>query len=344
MDVHRARGAASAVAAAAAAAILGSLPAAASATDCNARQAAGYRVLALDGARKIAVWYPAAASEGDRPYTAGSHGFVGRVARDAPPADCPGLPLVVFSHGFGGCGLQSIFFTEELARHGYVVAAPDHRDAAACVIEERSTRALWTRPAAPFHAPDRWSDRSHADRRDDVLAVVRIVGDDKELGRVVDTRRLGLVGHSLGGYTALGIAGAWPSWKGLAVKAVLALSPYTAPFLEHGSLGALDVPVMYQGAQFDWGITPLLEGPKGAYAQTPAPKYFLKLSGGSHFEWTNLVCLGQPDTVSCLKNRPNAYRIDRYGIEFLDRYLKDKSSPFLVRNAGGVETYLFDEK
>jgi hypothetical protein len=28
--------------------------------------------------------------------------------------------------------LQSIAFTEELARHGYVVAAPDHADAFLC--------------------------------------------------------------------------------------------------------------------------------------------------------------------------------------------------------------------
>ena len=328
----------------AAGAILATLSATAAAADCNARQAAGYRVLALDGARRIAVWYPAAASEAEHPYTATSNGFVGRVARDAPPADCPGLPLVVFSHGFGGCGLQSIFFTEELARHGYVVAAPDHRDATVCAIEERSTRLLWTRPAAPFHAPDRWSERSHADRRDDVLAVIRIVADDRELGRVVDTRQLAIAGHSLGGYTALGIAGAWPSWKAPGVKAVLAFSPYAAPFVDHGALGALDVPVMYQGAQFDWGITPLLEGAKGAYAQSRPPKYFLKLAGGSHFEWTNLVCLGERDTASCLKDRPNAYRIDRYAIEFLDRYLKDKPSPLLGRKASGVEAYLFDEK
>ena len=75
-----------------------------------------------------------------------------------------------------------------------------------------------------------------------------------------------------------------------------------------------------------------------------ARRNFLKLAGGTHFEWTNLVCLGQPDTVSCLKSRPNAYRIDRYGIEFLDRYLKDKRSPLLGRKASGVEAYLFVEK
>ena len=44
-----------------------------------------------------------------------------------------------------------------------------------------------------------------------------------------------------------------------------------APYLAHGTLPKLAVPVMYQGAQFDWGMTPTIEGPKGAFAQSPAP-------------------------------------------------------------------------
>jgi hypothetical protein len=41
---------------------------------------------------------------------------------------------VVFSRGCTGCGLQSVSFTEELARNGFVVAAPDYTDAAICHI------------------------------------------------------------------------------------------------------------------------------------------------------------------------------------------------------------------
>jgi predicted dienelactone hydrolase len=315
-------------------------PAAAQA--CDARQVAGYRVLTLEGARRIAVWYPAAGVEAERAYARSAHGFVGRVAHDASPARCTALPLVVFSHGFGGCGLQSIFFTEELARHGYVVAAPDHKDAAMCAINEESVGSLRA-PDAPFQAPKRWSDQSHSDRRDDVLATIAAIVGDPRLGGLVDASRIGLAGHSLGGYTALGMVGGWPSWRDPRVKAVLAFSPYAAPFLEQGTLATLRVPVMYQGAQFDWGVTPLLEGPRGAYARSSAPRYFLKLRGGTHFEWTNLVCLGEHDTESCLRSRPNAYRIDRYGIEFLDRWLKGRASTLLQHPASGVESWLFDE-
>ena len=258
---------------------------AAHAADCDGRQAAGYRVLTLANGRKVAVWYPAAAEEKPFAYARTYNGFMGSVAFDAPPAACPRVPLVLFSHGLGGCGLQTLFLTEELARHGYVVAAPDHADSATCGI--------------------------------------------------------GAVGHSLGGYTVIGMAGGWPSWKSPEIKAVLALSPYVAPFVVHGTIGKLSAPVMYQGAEFDWGITQSLEGPKGAYALSAAPKFFVKLKGGTHFEWTNLICVGQTNVVDCLTANRNAYLIDRYGIEFLDRYLKDKPSPALAFGGRGLDKYEF---
>ncbi len=44
-----------------------------------------------------------------------------------PPPD--GYPVILFSHGFTGCGTQSVFLTEALAQDGYFVLAPNHRDA-----------------------------------------------------------------------------------------------------------------------------------------------------------------------------------------------------------------------
>ena len=310
------------------------------ADDCSGRQAAGYRVLAMDNGRKVAVWYPAAAREQPTPYSRSNNGFMGSVAKDAPPAACPPVPLVLYSHGLGGCALQTLFFTEELARHGYVVAAPDHQDAV-CAIGSDELRFGNMRTDQSFLEPKRWNDRSEIDRLRDLRAVIRLIADDPQLGRAADVQRIGAVGHSLGGYTALAMAGGWPSWKHADVKAVLAFSPYVMPFVAHGTLARLNVPVMYQGAQFDWGITPSIEGAQGAYAVTAPPKYFAKLNGGTHFEWTNLVCTGQPNVVSCLKARPNAYLIDRYAIEFLDRHLKNKPAPILTTQGRNLQAYRF---
>jgi predicted dienelactone hydrolase len=319
---------------------LAALPA--SAADCAGRQAAGYRVLTLETGRKVAVWYPAAGAEKPFPYTRNHNNFLGRVAFEAPPAACPRVPLVLFSHGLGGCGLQTLFLTEELARHGYVVAAPDHADSATCGIERDGLRLANMRTDQRFIDPRAWNDQSQISRLHDLRAAIGAVAADEALGRIADIAHVGAIGHSLGGYSVIGMAGGWPSWTTPQVKAVVALSPYVAPFVVHGTLGRLAAPVMYQGAQFDWGITPVMEGPGGAYAKSAAPKFFVKLAGGTHFEWTNFVCGGQPSVEACLKNNRNAYLITRYGIEFLDRYLKDKPAPALASGGAGLEKYEFE--
>jgi hypothetical protein len=99
---------------------------------------------------------------------------------------------------------------------------------------------------------------------------------------------------------------------------------------------------MYQGAQFDWGLTPAIEGPKGAFARSPAPKYYVRLLGGTHIEWTNLGCLGATSAAACLQGRPNAALIARYAGEFLDRYLKDRPSALLASEGRGLEAYRFE--
>ena len=49
--------------------------------------------------------------------------------RPAGSAPASGFPVVLFSHGFGGCNTQSVFLMEALARSGYFVLAPNHKDA-----------------------------------------------------------------------------------------------------------------------------------------------------------------------------------------------------------------------
>ena len=235
-------------------------------------------------------------------------------AGSAPP---DGYPLVLFSHGFTGCGTQSVFVTEGLAQAGYFVLAPDHHDAACGPDHEgRLFEKLSTmRSEEPFHKPDRWSPATYRDRRDDLEAILDTVLKEKSFqGFPIDSSRMGLVGHSLGGYTVLALAGAWPSWKDRRVKAVLALSPYCTPFITKGDLGHLDVPVMYQGGTLDMGITPDVRRRGGAYDLTSAPKFYVELGGAGHFAWTNL-------------SMSHRTLINEYSVAFFGRYLKGTSPP-----------------
>ena len=270
-------------------------------------------------------------------------GFTGQVAHAGEPlTGCGPFPLVVFSHGLGGCGIQSIFFTETLARQGYVVVAPDHRDASLCSIDGRRPATSSVVQPPPLFDPAAWTSASYVDRRNDIERILAAMLGEGLWSGVIARDKVAIVGHSMGGYVALGMVGGWKEWKDPRLRAALLFSPYSLPLSIHGGLRGIDVPVMYQGADLDIGITTFLEGPQGAYAQSNAPKYFAKLRGGNHFTWTNLQCVGMPSVAACIQARPEARLINAYGIAFLDRHLKGGSSPILRSPNPELSAYLFD--
>jgi fermentation-respiration switch protein FrsA (DUF1100 family) len=307
------------------------------ATPCHPPYRVGYRTIRF-GATSAALWYPTATQEGLHSYTPG---FTGAVAKGGEPlGTCQPFPLVVFSHGLGGCGIQSIFFTETLARQGYVVVAPDHRDAL-CSVDGRSTSANWGEQP-PVWDPAAWNHNSHVDRRNDIATIVSAMLGEGAWQGLVAANQVGIVGHSLGGYVALGMVGGWSEWEDSRIKVALLFSPYSLPFSIRNRLHAVRVPLMYQGAEFDVLITPFLEGPNGAYAHSNAPKHFAKLRAGNHFIWTNLQCTGTNSVATCLRTRPEARLINAYGIAFLDHHLKGQSQPLLWHANHALWSYQFD--
>ena len=103
-----------------------------------------------------------------------------------------------------------------------LVLAFNHRDATC-----NGGHAHWLgQPQVSFWEPEKWNEATFKYRADDVRLVEEAARADDRFRRA-DWSRPGLVGHSLGGYTVLALAGAWPQWKMRGVKAVLALSPYS---------------------------------------------------------------------------------------------------------------------
>lgn len=200
------------------------------------------------------------------------------------------MPAIVFSHGYRGCNTQSSFLMRALADKGYVVLAPNHHDAAC-------TRTNRAKPAdLRFDRPGAWDEHSYEDRRDDITKLLDVLQKDVPWSSMIDKTKIGLAGHSLGGYTVIGVAGGWESWRRKDVKAVLAMSPFVEPFIRHGALDRIDAAVMYQGGTADLTITPSLRRPMGAYDKTPAPVYFVELKQAGHLAWTDLIPRSQ-DTV-----------------------------------------------
>jgi predicted dienelactone hydrolase len=115
-------------------------------------------------------------------------------------------PLVLFSHGFGGCKTQSSFLMRALAERGFLVAAPDHNDNLQC-------KEFPTRFEDIFLKPWTWSEGTFVERRNQLSALREALQADPTFSLLADASRVVLIGHSLGGYVALGAAGAWPSWQ-----------------------------------------------------------------------------------------------------------------------------------
>jgi predicted dienelactone hydrolase len=157
--------------------------------------------IAGDAPLDVAFWYPAAVAE-EAPAIAYPYALkwfvrldgVARVAghahRDAPVDAAAGpRPLVVLSPGFAMGTTAYAWLAERLAAHGFVVAAPEHREAMGPSMADFG-RAL-------------------VDRPDDVRALLdHLASGGGPLAGAVDLERVAVVGHSLGGFTALAAAGA----------------------------------------------------------------------------------------------------------------------------------------
>jgi predicted dienelactone hydrolase len=144
---------------------------------------------------RITVWYPAAADAVEQPLVVGPPGRplfeIGAVAPDAAfAADGARRPVILLSHGYGGTARIMGWFGIAMARSGYIVIAVDHPG--------NNTVDEITVPGATL-----WWDRA-----EDLRAALAAIARDPELGALIDPSRIGVAGHSAGGFTALVAAGA----------------------------------------------------------------------------------------------------------------------------------------
>ena len=262
---------------------------------------------------------------------------VGFVAPDGAVA--PGKhPLIIFSHGYLGTGEQTIFLMEALARAGYIVASVNHADSLA-------QRRAGQRLSAPKFADARsWDDKKFRDRREDMTALLdHLLAQNRDpssfLHDHIREDAIGIMGHSLGGYTALGMIGAWPAWRDERLRAALLLAPYSQPFLGRLDPGQIKIPAMLQGGTLDFGITPLLPP---IYDKLAAPKYFLVLQQQTHFAWTNILTLGKT-TTECLEQPGPVKLIADYSIAFFDKTLRGTDAPLLRKPNDALQSFRFQE-
>jgi predicted dienelactone hydrolase len=161
-------------------------------------------------------------------------------------------PLVIISHGSGGSPLVYRQLAAHLARSGFIVAAPEHPG------NNRNDNRL-------ADALENFEGRP----RNVSLAIDGVL-NDAELGPHIARQRIGMIGHSLGGYTALAVAGGVPRFPynsndvvnvkpDSRVKALVLLAPATPWYIAEGSLANVTVPILMLTAEHD-AFTPSQHG------------------------------------------------------------------------------------
>lgn len=241
----------------------------------------GYRSIALPdpatGARSpLVVLYPADAPE--RAIRLGPYEL--SVALDAPVVGT-GLPLVVVSHGSGGSHLVHRGLAADLARAGFVVAMPEHPG------NNRNDNTL----------VDTLANLEHRPRL--VRRVIDWAYADTALGPALALDRVAIVGHSMGGYTALAVAGGRP-WAGAhetadgrpravdvepdpRVHALVLLTPATPWYVPPDALRDVHVPILMLTGERDVHA-PAFHGDvvrRGLPASTPLTHHVVPNAG--HF-------------------------------------------------------------
>ncbi|MFM0069057.1 alpha/beta hydrolase family protein [Paraburkholderia aspalathi] len=136
------------------------------------------------------VFYPT--HEREVPWQAGP--FTVEATRNAPIVPDNRLPVVLISHGRGGGPLSHRGLAIALARAGFIAVLPTHVGDASGF------------PRAPSQA------QILVDRPRQAEAALNAVLTDPRFSASADAGRIGMIGYSAGGYTALILAGAIPDF------------------------------------------------------------------------------------------------------------------------------------
>jgi dienelactone hydrolase len=253
-------------------------------------------IQALDTARDrlfpCEIWYPSAARHAGQDIEPGTRDSFTVAPRDTPRSQMavrnaaaePGTyPLIIFSHASGGSRRAATFLSTHLSSHGYVVAALDHSEVLAVELARRDGEADEQKTA-------RW-EALLTNRVPDMRFLLDhlLDGTAWDSETQLDATQIGIVGHSLGGWTALAATDVERR-----IRAVVALAPGGASQTKPGILPAKlafawgrDVPTLYLVAENDTSLP--LAGMYEIFERTPATKQMVILRRADHIHFMDNV-------------------------------------------------------
>lgn len=154
------------------------------------------------------------------------------------------FPLVIISHGNGGSHLLYRTISTYLAKNGYIVAMPEHYgNNRNNNTLENTTENLETRPRH-------------------ISLTIDFLLSNTWFNENIEQNKIGVIGNSMGGYTALALAGGIPRTKegvvievvpDFRIKAIVLLAAGSGWFAN--SLEKVTIPILMMTAEYD-PITP----------------------------------------------------------------------------------------
>ncbi len=220
-------------------------------------------------------------------------------------------PLVVISHGFGAQRTFLAYLARHLASHGITVAALEHPGSNSIAVNQATNKGNLQDLIVPTEFSDRPQDVSFV-----LDEFAKLNTQPGVLNSQLNTNKVTVIGHSLGGYTALALVGAeldlehlrqfcqnslslakspgdWLQCaatglkgrklqlKDSRVKNVIALNPLVGEIFGRQGMAKVNSPVLMLTGTEDT-LTPAVSHQIKPFQQLRGSKYLLTAIGGTH--------------------------------------------------------------
>lgn len=263
----------------------------------------------------VSVWYPTN-DDAIAELIAENEAFYGFKAIKNASTSNTSMPLVLLSHGYQGNWRNQSWLATILAHNGYIVAALDHPGTTTFNQNPEQATKLWLRPH-------------------DLSRLINALSKNAALAGKINPMRIAAIGHSLGGWTMIALAGGRfsvdqflsdcqlhpnPRVCGLSktlgitknnasmlsgnladprVKSVVSIDLGLARGFTATSLAKISIPVLLIGAGIDMGDLPVNK--ESGYIATHIPESksnYRIMVNASHFSFLPLC---KPGAVALLE-------------------------------------------
>ncbi len=222
--------------------------------------------------------------------------------------------VIVFSHGLSSRPEDYAEGLKHLASYGFVVAAPQHP----------GSDAIWLKEMLKGLHKDIFDGQEFINRPRDISYVIDELGrrNQKTFNGSLDLTRVGVAGHSFGGYTVMAIAGATidfdhlkkeceRDFSGVNVSlllecralelprqpyqlkdpraaAVLAANPVNRAIFGPSGINRIAIPIVIASGSYDPAAPPALEQAASFTWLTAPQRYWIMVEGQAHVNFTKI--------------------------------------------------------